>query len=88
MHCGKPRSFQAVSTPQRRRRKVKNRAEFFTKYIRTYTKPYKLVRVCQNAFKKILGVGTHRLRNIAKKFLVSGQIPQERRGGDRVSRKT
>lgn len=83
--------FIKVNTPQRRRRKVKNRAEaeFFTKYyIRTYTKPYKLVRVCQNAFKKILGVGTHRLRNIAKKFLVSGQIPQERRGGDRVSRKT
>lgn len=82
--------FMKVHVPKRRRRKVGNRAESatFTKfYIRTYTKPFKLVRVCQRAFSKILGVGIHRLRNISKKFLLNGKIPQENRGGDRVSRK-
>lgn len=82
--------FMKVHTPKRRRRNVGNRAESITYtkfYVRTYIKPYKLIRVCQRSFSKILGVGIHRLRNISKKFLLYGDIPQEKRGGDRVSSK-
>lgn len=80
-----------VHSPKRRRRQVGSRAESktYTKfYMRTYTKPYKLIRVCHQAFSKALGVGIHRLRNISKKILLNGTMPQENRGGDRVSRKS
>lgn len=82
--------FMKVHTPKRRRRNVGNRAESITYtkfYVRTYIKPYNLIRVCQRSFSKILGVGIHRLRNISKKILLYGDIPQEKRGGDRVSSK-
>lgn len=82
--------YMKVHVPKHRKRIVGNRAESksYTKfYVRTYVKPYKLIRVCQQAFSKILNVGIHRLRNISKKFLLSGNIPEENRGGDRISGK-
>lgn len=76
--------------PARRRRKIKQRREsetFTAMYIKTFTKPYKLLRVCQKVFLKILDIGVHRLRRISKIFLSSGQLPVDRRGGDRSTEK-
>ncbi|RVE45245.1 hypothetical protein evm_010135 [Chilo suppressalis] len=44
-------------------------------------------KICQRVFLQILGIGIHRVRNIAKKFLTAGQLPIESRGGDRISHK-
>lgn len=79
-----------IHYPIERKRKKGTRAasESYTKfYIRTYVKPYRMKQVCQKIFQLILGIGVHRIRTIAKNFLARGELPTERRGGDRRSHK-
>ncbi|KAL1493958.1 hypothetical protein ABEB36_009637 [Hypothenemus hampei] len=38
--------------------------------------------VCAQTFLGILGISKHRVQNIAKKYIINGQPPKERRGGD------
>ncbi|BES90131.1 transposon protein [Nesidiocoris tenuis] len=45
------------------------------------------VQVCAKAFLNILGVSKFRVQNISKHYMVDGQSPKERRGGDRLARK-
>lgn len=80
--------YLKTKVPARRKRKVAQRHEsqtFTAMYIKTFRKPYKLLRVCQKVFLMILDVGVHRIRRISKNFLTSGQLPTERRGGDKRS---
>lgn len=82
--------YLKTKVPARRRRKVgqRKKSETFTAmYIKTFTKPYRLLRVCQAIFLMILNIGVHRLRRISKNFLTTGQLPEDRRGGDRASMK-
>ena len=82
--------YLKTKVPARRRRKVgqRNKSETFTAmYVKTFTKPYKLLRVCQAIFLMILNIGVHRLRRISKTFLTTGQLPKDQRGGDRASMK-
>ncbi|RVE40743.1 hypothetical protein evm_014607 [Chilo suppressalis] len=82
--------FIRIQYPLERKRKKGTRApsETYTNfYIRTYVKPYRMKKICQRVFLQILGIGIHRVRNIAKKFLTAGQLPIESRGGDRISHK-
>lgn len=45
------------------------------------------VPVCQTAFLNVLGISKHRLSYVMKRFTETGQVPIERRGGDRKTAK-
>lgn len=45
----------------------------------------RLVPVCLDSFLKILNVSRFRLNILAKHYYATGQLPHERRGGDRKS---
>lgn len=51
------------------------------------TRTKSLIPVCLNTFMSILKVSRFRINNIVRKFIDTGQMPQERRGGDRVRNK-
>lgn len=42
------------------------------------------VRLCKNAFLEVTGLSRFRIERVVKLFLHKGEIPRERRGGDRV----
>lgn len=44
----------------------------------------KLVRVCKNAFLGITNFSANRVQRILRNFVNKGELPKERRGGDRV----
>lgn len=44
-------------------------------------------RVCQTFFTAALGITKHRIQSVAK-VILEGNVPKEKRGGDRVSQKT
>lgn len=43
--------------------------------------------MCQTAFLNVLGISKHRLSYVMKRFTETGQVPIERRGGDRKTAK-
>ncbi|XP_050294218.1 uncharacterized protein LOC126734570 [Anthonomus grandis grandis] len=47
----------------------------------------KLIRVCKNAFLGITNFSGNRVQRILRNFVKNGELPKERRGGDRVGRK-
>nr|CAH7712814.1 unnamed protein product [Callosobruchus chinensis] len=62
---------------------------FLIKYIELNHKkevePQQVVPVCLDTFLKILHVSRFRLNILSKNFYATGQLPCERRGGDRKS---
>lgn len=47
----------------------------------------KLIRVCKNTFLGITNFSGDRVQRIVRNFVQKGELPKERRGGDRVCRK-
>lgn len=65
---------------------TRNRTNSGTYYVLKF-KGKKMQRVCRSFFMKVFSVSRKRLQNL-NKVLMHGEIPKEKRGGDRKSEKT
>lgn len=45
------------------------------------------IQVCERAFRRILGVGNSRIQNILRTYATTGNVVQDKRGGDHISHK-
>lgn len=78
-----------VSKVKRRRPRVGQRqpTQYITKLFVRKRNSVQLIRVCQKAFIKILGITEHRIRKVSRTFVCTGSVVQEKRGGDHTSAK-
>lgn len=81
-HCS------TMKVKRRRPRNGKNKSKEFTIKYKIYSIAQKKnIPVCQSAFLKVYNIKRYRIEGILKKFHATGAMPQEGRGGDRVSHK-
>lgn len=72
------------SVPVKRHRSVTGVRENPTTIIKYFVQVNaKTVPVCRQAFLRILNLKKHRVQGVAKRFLSTGVLPKETRGGDR-----